>query len=332
MKILVIFTGGTIGSSVQGDYINIDDSEKYKIINSYDNKRKDLHFDTLEPYTILSENLRGENINSLANCVKDNQDDYEGIIITHGTDTLQYTAAGLSILLQGLKVPVVMVSSNYVLEDVRANGLNNFSGAVEYISWVFEQRKEMHENSLFGAGVYVAYDNGDGRTNIYSGISLYQHNAYEDRLNSLKGCVLGTIADGSYVSDNSPIPLSVARSFEIAKEIICDSINTKRDKLSVFSEYSDVLWYKEHPGFSYVMPDENTKCVLLESYHSGTLNSNNKSLTAFIRNCNERKIPVFIVGVEDRIQYESTEFLRDFSITILPEITPIVAYMLLWSV
>lgn len=331
MKILVIFTGGTIGSSIQGDYINIDDTGKYKIINSYKNKREDLHFTTLEPYTILSENLRGENINSLANCVKDNQDNYEGIIITHGTDTLQYTAAGLSILLPGLRVPVVMVSSNYVLEDERANGINNFSGAVEYISWVFEQRKDLPENSMLGAGIYVSYDNGDGRTNIYPGISLYQHNAYEDRLNSLKGCVMGTIVEGSYVSNNSPIFLSVVKAFEEAKNIICNSMNTCSENINVFLEYSNVVWYKEHPGFSYVLPDKNTRCVLIESYHSGTLNSNNKSLTELIRNCNERRIPVFIVGIEDRIQYESTQFLQDFSIIILPEITPVVAYMLLWN-
>ena len=61
-KILVILTGGTIGSSVENNLISVaSDSKKYKIIELYKEKNpylsKDIIFETCEPYTILSENL-----------------------------------------------------------------------------------------------------------------------------------------------------------------------------------------------------------------------------------------------------------------------------------
>ena len=54
---------------------------------------------------------------------------YDGIIITHGTDTLQYTSAMLGYMFDDVSIPIVLVSSNYVLEDKRANGLINLSKA-----------------------------------------------------------------------------------------------------------------------------------------------------------------------------------------------------------
>ena len=51
---------------------------------------------------------------------------YDGVIITHGTDTLQYTAAFTGYIMAGAQIPIVLVSANYVLEDVRSNGVDNF--------------------------------------------------------------------------------------------------------------------------------------------------------------------------------------------------------------
>jgi len=58
---------------------------------------------------------------------------YDGIIITHGTDTLAYTAAALSFYFNAIKIPILLVSSDYPLDDSKANGLDNFMCAVEFI-------------------------------------------------------------------------------------------------------------------------------------------------------------------------------------------------------
>ena len=91
-------------------------------------------FATLNPYTILSENLSSEHLNILTDTVVSNIALYDGIIVTHGSDTLQYSASALAYAVGCESVPVVLVSSNFPLEDERANGIYNFIGAVEFIN------------------------------------------------------------------------------------------------------------------------------------------------------------------------------------------------------
>ena len=118
-KFLFVFTGGTIGSTVKGEYISTDVKKPYILIEGYKERYGELGaYDTLTPYTILSENLNGKHMTALIKTVKDNLNGgYEGIIVTHGTDTLAYSASALSYALGNCKVPVCLVSANYPLEN-----------------------------------------------------------------------------------------------------------------------------------------------------------------------------------------------------------------------
>ena len=130
MRILTVFTGGTIGSSLSKGAISPN---------------------TVAPYTVLSENLSAEYLEKLRSCVEDNLNSgYDGIVVTHGTDTLQYSAAYLDLTLGLIETPVVLVSSNYPLPYSRANGLENFAAAVDFI------------RSKQGRGVFVSYLNRGG--------------------------------------------------------------------------------------------------------------------------------------------------------------------------
>ena len=140
MRILVIFTGGTIGSTENGSYVSPDKEKPYKLINMYKKlaiKNKgssSVIFDILTPYEALSENINCNNFRILSECLeKVDENAYDGVIITHGTDTLQYTAAFTGYIMAGAQIPIVLVSANYVLEDVRSNGVDNFYYAVEFI-------------------------------------------------------------------------------------------------------------------------------------------------------------------------------------------------------
>ena len=131
MKILVVFTGGTIGSCYNDGVISPDSSTRYKLIEMYKQNGGYAEFDAISPYTVLSENLNGEYFNLLYNSVKENINNYDGIIVTHGTDTLQYTSAVLSYMFGLCNTPIVLVSANYPLESEKSNGLENFSAAVD---------------------------------------------------------------------------------------------------------------------------------------------------------------------------------------------------------
>lgn len=57
MKILVVFTGGTIGSCYNDGVISPDSSTSYKLIEMYKQNGGYAEFDAISPYTVLSENL-----------------------------------------------------------------------------------------------------------------------------------------------------------------------------------------------------------------------------------------------------------------------------------
>jgi L-asparaginase len=56
---------------------------------------------------------------------------YDGFVILHGTDTMVYTAAALSFLLEGLRKPVILTGAQVPIGDVRTDARNNLITAVE---------------------------------------------------------------------------------------------------------------------------------------------------------------------------------------------------------
>ena len=212
MKILVLFTGGTIGSiRVKTGTINGED--EYQIMTrsiakekGYDYKNsqsllvemynklynnKDIEFDTKEIADVLSEKMTLSKWTDIANVFR-NYDfrEYYGIIITHGTDTLGYFANFLSMILNNIDIPVVIVSSNYELTDKKANGLYNFQAACDFI-----------KNELL-PGVYVTYRNTTGKdtkTKVIYGSRIQQCSAPSNDFDSIN--INGNIPLG-YVNDN----------------------------------------------------------------------------------------------------------------------------------
>ncbi len=134
MKILTVFTGGTIGSTKSGGVISPDSKNSYKLLEMYSKKDKKVEFTAVQPLNILSENMNGKILTQLYKCISSyDLSEFDGVIIAHGTDTLQYTAAYLSYAFGLCKTPIVLVSANFPLEDERSNGFRNFCGAVELI-------------------------------------------------------------------------------------------------------------------------------------------------------------------------------------------------------
>lgn len=176
MKIAVIFTGGTIGSRLTDGWISPNSNTKYALIEGFRGKNiKDAEFSFYEPFTILSENLSATEINSLISVVKDvAKKDFDGIIVTHGTDTLTFTACALSFALGSECIPTVLVSSNFPLDDTRANGHDNFALAVEHIA----NKKQK--------GVVISYKNRNEAPKIWNPLTALSYLEGDDRLFSLE--------------------------------------------------------------------------------------------------------------------------------------------------
>jgi len=131
-KLLLIKTGGTIGTSEKEGVRSLDKSTTDALFRlsvlSEDN------FEVAAPLNILSENLKVSDWQILLDYIKSvNFNNYSGVIITHGTDTLAYTAAFITLITKGLNIPIVLVASNHPLSDARSNGAENFRDAVNLI-------------------------------------------------------------------------------------------------------------------------------------------------------------------------------------------------------
>ena len=83
-RICVIFTGGTIGSRVCGDTVDLRNEEKSFLLELYRGRfGNDTEFDEYRPLNILSENIQPSDLEIMACCLrKVKNNGYKGVIIT----------------------------------------------------------------------------------------------------------------------------------------------------------------------------------------------------------------------------------------------------------
>ena len=167
-KIKLIFTGGTIASITTKSGILPSLSEEKPLLlgrfeRDYRDLRDEVHFDCTFLMNKLSENIELSDWEQILHYLKSNSyDEFGGIIIAYGTDTLAFFANMLSVFENDLP-PVYIVSSDKVLSDNSANGAENFACAVKEII----SGKNKH-------GVFVPYRNSDGKMNVHKGYQITQ--------------------------------------------------------------------------------------------------------------------------------------------------------------
>ena len=131
--ILLILTGGTIGSKKKRNIVDISKNSYLKLF-LLKNINKKINYKILQPINILSENAIPSDWNSIVKCIEENwENDFSGIIITHGTDTLSFTASALSQYFYNFSKPVVLVTSDKPLKEKNATGKTNLKAAVNFI-------------------------------------------------------------------------------------------------------------------------------------------------------------------------------------------------------
>ena len=304
MNILVIFTGGTIGCKAKRGFLSTDGSTRYALLSGFDAEKAGVEFSVSKPYSVLSENLSANELNMLQQELKENLGKgYDGIIITHGTDSLLYTAAALEYAFDGCDVPVVLVSSDYPLDDERTNGHKNFEAAVAFIK------------SGAGKGIYVSYKNDDEeKVNIHTATHILSHSECSANLYSITGKPFAIYENG---------------------ELTCDSTSYVSGGNALgavqYSDCSDVLVIESHPGDSFRYNLEGVKAVVLRPYHSATLNTTCERFRAFCQRAKEADIPVFLVNSKEGLTYESTSLFSELGIKALPYGTYVSAYMKIWA-
>ena len=291
-KILVILTGGTICSceDSNGERSSQVNTAQYKITSIFsesDSPYNSVEFDYIISTDILSENMTLKTWNKLLADFRElgEAEEFAGVIVLHGTDTLAYTSSLLSVMLTHLNIPTILVSAQLPLDNAGTNGNVNFRAAVELIM-----------NGI-KPNVYAVYENSDGSLNVHLGAHLKQCANFSDDFYS---CDVFTIANKENASWEG---VAFARK--------CDYLNE-------ITELKDgVLLLVPYVGLNYEFIDlSNVSVVVHNTYHTtavcverskkaGEYSCN--SILYFLDKCKERGVDLLLAPCDpEAFSYEST--------------------------
>jgi len=331
----LLYTGGTIGSvRIHGEILQPSEArEKYgeaakdlkpELLEKYNARYANLNIEIGQEFIMetLSEDLITEKRIELAKKLKgilDKIDPKEcnGIILTHGSDTLGHTANLLALVLADmkLKVPVVLVSSNYALDHPDANGVENLKGAVDFLTHInLPPNVYVMENSKHKDEVEVILASRVTQcqliTDKYLSASIGKKGQKPMR-------PLGVIAHNKFTVYDQELfdKLQTEKPDDRPSFNLLDRIDSLKD--------DKVLRFQPRPGLKY--NSEHLKgysAVLHGTYHGGsacTYESKDKeiqeqsvidqSVVEFAKICHNKGIPFYygpVYGAGNRDTYGST--------------------------
>ena len=149
-RILVIYTGGTIGMvSTPSGYA----PEKAAFHDLLD-RIPELHAEGMPNWDIVdmdplldSSNITVREWNAIGQLIADHHADYDGFVVLHGTDTMAYTASALSFMLRGNGKPVILTGSQIPLCEIRNDARDNI-----ITSLLIAASDKIHEVCLYFGG------------------------------------------------------------------------------------------------------------------------------------------------------------------------------------
>ena len=126
-KILLLTTGGTIASVPGGDGL---EPQRSDVMERELNQLRTYYDISVEDVLCLdSSNIRPAEWKLIAQRVFENRKDYDGIVISHGTDTMAYSASAVTFMLPNVDLPVVFTGSQLPLRDMLSDGPDNLRTA-----------------------------------------------------------------------------------------------------------------------------------------------------------------------------------------------------------
>ncbi len=134
-KVLLLSTGGTIASKVDYRTGGVTPALNASELNAaIPELAKIANIDAEVLFSEYSENLQPEHWKKIAEKLDTcSKSEYKGIVITHGTDTMQYTAAFLSFALSGFPIPIALVGSQRSSDRPSSDAALNLISAVRFV-------------------------------------------------------------------------------------------------------------------------------------------------------------------------------------------------------
>lgn len=276
-RILIIGTGGTIASKKHdlGLRPELTIEELINLINI----PKDIC--TLEGMTVMnidSTNMTPDKWFVIASHIKENYELFDGFVITHGTDTMAYTAAALTYIFLNLNKPVIITGSQYPITEAYTDGIQNLTEAVYFAM----------ENI---SGVFICFDG--------------------DLITGTRATKIKTKSYDAFESVNFPIVAHIKHHKVIYETHIKDQFLQKEkiNPLEIRTKYNDrILVLKMIPGMHTDIFDfikEHYEGVIIESFGLGGIPDNEHSIAIKINELIEAGIVVVLTTqcLEEGVEY-----------------------------
>ena len=231
-RILVIFTGGTIGMVATAHGYAPQGGAFHNLLNQI----PELHAEGMPNWDIIdmdplldSSNITVLEWNKIGQVIADHYASYDGFVVLHGTDTMAYTASALSFMLRSNAKPVILTGSQIPLCEVRNDARDNIitslliaaSGQVHEVCLYFGGRLLRGNRAIkYSADDLIAFESPNYPALAEAGIAIrYNHSA------------LLPPSQGSFsLQILTNVPIGVIKVFPGIQFELFDSIMTERLK------------------------------------------------------------------------------------------------------
>jgi L-asparaginase len=135
-KILLIYTGGTIGMRKDFETGALKAFNFSKLLQRIPElKQLDCEIETISfEHPIDSSNMNPDYWVKIATIIEEHYDVFDGFVVLHGSDTMSYSASALSFMLENLSKPVIFTGSQLPIGDLRTDAKENLITAIQIAS------------------------------------------------------------------------------------------------------------------------------------------------------------------------------------------------------
>ena len=183
--ILVLHTGGTIASRVSYEEGGVKPAfEPEDLVEMYPELSEEVNIHSEVVAQMLSEDMEPGHWQQIAEKIDEVKDDYDGIIVGHGTDTMAYTGAALTLMLQNIDTGVLLVGAQRSSDRPSTDATMNMYCAGKFLS----------ETDFEGTGICMHSSSNDDKCNILNAAKARKmHTSRRDAFKPINSEPLGTV-------------------------------------------------------------------------------------------------------------------------------------------
>ncbi|MFB6203366.1 MAG: Glu-tRNA(Gln) amidotransferase subunit GatD [Candidatus Nanohaloarchaea archaeon] len=238
--VMILHTGGTIASRISYEKGGVKpEFDPEDLVEMYPELAEEVNIHSEVVAQMLSEDMEPGHWVEIAEKIDEVKDDYDGIVVGHGTDTMQYTGAALSLMLQNIDTGVMLVGAQRSSDRPSSDAAMNLYCAAKFLT----------ETDFQGFGVCMHSGTSDTTCDIMPANKVRKmHTSRRDAFSPVNTEPIGRVdyEEGEVIDEDYENPAGEYR---------------KRTDLD-----SDVGYLKVRPGME---PDEID--FLLEKDYSGVI-------------------------------------------------------------